>query len=378
MKLRLFLLAFILIIFHSCIYDYLPESFSANDKNLLVSALLTNELKPVEVVLSRMVNVNAHAFQRETEAEVAIVDDTGQITKLTEVKDGTYSTREPFCAEFGKRYKLTIVTQDRNQYESKFESLTKPQEINGLSYDFFKKVNTYQTDFDYGYQFYVNIDTKRYEKVLFRYELDETWEIRMKFRITLYWDGKKFVPINLMPQICWQHRDIAEYYLANSDIIGTNKINKFPLNYVNHLSDRLSFKYCLNVKQYTMSDSTYQFWKAQVDNLGRYGLYTKQPYQGISNIRNVNNPGEKVMGIFEVSGVTSKRIFTPDELWSSPRPYLACDPEPMPYPRNIPFYAIAMTITDGPNTYRDTFRISDPCADCETDGASPIKPDFWE
>ena len=95
-----------------------------------------------------------------------------------------------------------------------------------------------------------------------------------------------------------------------------SNINNFPLNFVPFGDIRLRVKYNLYVKQHSLSESAYSFFK-EIEEQNSYSendLYTKQPFQIRGNIRNINNPDEPVLGIFYASSFSEERYFSPPEI----------------------------------------------------------------
>ena len=64
-------------------------------------------------------------------------------------------------------------------------------------------------------------------------------------------------------------------------------------------SDRLMLQYSILVKQYSISSREYDFWNnmKQVNESGG-DIFAKQPFSVTSNIHNINNPKERVLGLF--------------------------------------------------------------------------------
>ena len=67
-------------------------------------------------------------------------------------------------------------------------------------------------------------------------------------------------------------------------------------------------QYSILVKQYSISKSEFDFW----DNLKKINdksgdIFEYQPYPVNSNIHNVNNTKDRVLGYFQVSAVKQKR-----------------------------------------------------------------------
>ncbi len=62
-----------------------------------------------------------------------------------------------------------------------------------------------------------------------------------------------------------------------------------------------------------MNKEAYEYWHQKEMELTELGqIYTKQPYQNKSNITNIDNPDEKVLGFFWASSCTEKHLFLRD------------------------------------------------------------------
>jgi hypothetical protein len=138
------------------------------------------------------------------------------------------------------------------------------------------------------------------------------------------------------------------------------------------------------MQQYSLSKGAYNYWnQKKVDLLETGGMYTTQPGQPVSNIRNVNDPEEVVLGYFWASEKTEKRFFN-----QSYRPYdYDCDlilieeymshfsDDSLYWERNPDtiFVFYDPESEDPPKT-----TINKYCFDCRELGGSIIRPEFWD
>jgi hypothetical protein len=120
-----------------------------------------------------------------------------------------------------------------------------------------------------------------------------------------------FEPIPDIKTFCWK-MDRSKEIIINSILSsGENFLDKQEIHFIAPVkSDRLANQYCISVKQYSLSKEEYEFWN-NLKIIGETGgdIFASQPYMVISNIHNVNGSGEKVLGYFEVSAVSQKRIY---------------------------------------------------------------------
>jgi hypothetical protein len=99
--------------------------------------------------------------------------------------------------------------------------------------------------------------------------------------------------------------------LVSSISPGQITIKKEPICFITpDKSDRLSIQYCILVKQYSISEKEYDFWsnlKKVSENSGE--IFDSQPFPVTSNIHNIKNAGEQVLGYFQASAVKQKRKY---------------------------------------------------------------------
>lgn len=362
----------LMLLVQSCEYYFDPET-SNYENRLVVHGLITNELQIVKVTLSRTTDINATSRLKETGALVSVKSRSGELISFIEMEEGTYYSLEPFEGTVGEEYKLSIRTNEGKRYESDYVMLNKPQEIGELSYEYKQKETT---DIDrpvLGCQFYVDVNVENDQRGLFRYEMEEIWEIFMPKMVTHFVVGEERFPASF-DRFCWKYNKPGEFNVLNTEQVGSNNISQYPLFYVSNETDRLRVKYCLNVKQFTLTDKTYSFWKSQFDNIGQSTMYSRQPYQVVGNIKNVNDPNEIVLGVFEASGVSSKRIFVKGNYVNAPSGYSFCEEGYMPsHYETIHGYYIYQE-----NPFVAPEFIDEYCANCKLSGGVPGEPDYWE
>ena len=161
---------------------------------------------------------------------------------------------------------------------------------------------------------------------------------------------------------------------------------------------KITNRYSILVKQYIISSEAYNFYKT-LKTLSSNGSLLSQVQPGfiVGNITNTNNPEEKVVGFFEVSTVSEKRIFFnfddifPNETSSSYfydcgiQDYTSLVDFPSP---NSPLFGgrvdLFYFIRNNEIVYYDHHPTSglylmvySYCGDC-TSFSSNIQPDFWQ
>ena len=213
-----------------------------------------------------------------------------------------------------------------------------------------------------------------------------------------------FPGVPFIKNICYR-KNLSGDIITSSNLSGeTNIINKQLINFIDPLkSDRLTKQYSILVKQYSVSKNEYEFWN-NLKKAGEAGgdIFASQPYTVISNIHNVNSPGEMVPGYFEVSAVSQKRIFiTTHDLDPLYLPYYKTDCfllalSPADFNNNLTFDEIykmyislgytfiGPEVTDGTSLAGHVLKknilkldfTTKVCSICEQTGFI-AKPDFW-
>jgi hypothetical protein len=180
-------------------------------------------------------------------------------------------------------------------------------------------------------------------------------------------------------------------------------IKKAPVCFVaSTKSDRLTLQYSILVKQYSLSKEAYEFWNnlKQVNEAGG-SIFDEQPYPVISNITCLNDPGEKVLGYFQVSAAKQvRKDITARELDELSLPWFKYDciryeVDPLDYwvPGSMSppmtwdelynmfmqtggFTFVEPIYNGVTNALESLVFVASPCSDCELTGTL-VKPDWW-
>lgn len=167
--------------------------------------------------------------------------------------------------------------------------------------------------------------------------------------------------------------------IKNTSVLGEDRIEKFPIRVVSNLSDRLQIEYSILVDQYSLNNDEYSYWE-KVQNLSEQvgGLYDIIPSSIPSNIYCVDDPNQKVLGYFSVSGHSSRRIFIKEQFMGLVDLYVNCADSQAPVGPPIPNLGVTVWII-GQHGPPDTYWIltyDKGCADCTVRGSN-TPPDFW-
>jgi hypothetical protein len=301
----------------SCIDPYNPN-LKGYKSLLVVEGLVTNENSSYKVRLCRTINDESSTPEKVTNAEVSISDNDGIKTILQNCNDGYYKTDSlTFTGVIGKEYTLHIKTGNGNEYASEPCKMFAVPDIDSVYYEKGEEISgTPATSFT-GLKIMLNSSSATGMNKYFRWTYNEAWEFTLPspktFNCTLLGDTLIFRRIPVVNEFCWKTASSGEIILntilsGESEIINREEIKFIPST----LSDRLTKEYSILVKQYSLSEKEYEFWNnlKKINDAGG-SIFDSQPYLVIGNIHNIKDAGELVLGYFEVSAVSKKRIFIP-------------------------------------------------------------------
>jgi hypothetical protein len=401
-------LFFVFILF-SCIDPYTPK-LTGYESLLVVEGQITNENSSHSVKLSRTFQELNSEPIRVSDAVVTIKDDIGNERILKYAGSGIYKTDSlEFRGVPGRSYVLRILTKDNEEYESEPCLMSTVSDVDSIYFAKDQVLVNNQTESEDGVSIY--LDSKGGEiNQYYRWTYEETWKFRVP-NPKLYDyiktpdkpDNPVIKQVEDVKEYCWKSHKSDEILIRSINEGETKKIGKQTINFIaSEKSDRLLVQYSILVKQYSISKNEYDFWNnlKQVNEAGG-DIFARQPYSVISNIHNTKNAGIRVLGFFQVSAVTEKRVnithkdvslmglhfYTyPCRTWELLRAdfgtkyteppitwddvyWHLCIASDYTFIRPIYFY------TDSLIMYLQFTRPE--CADCEVTGTR-TKPDFWD
>jgi hypothetical protein len=396
--------ALFVLVISSCVDPYTPE-LKGYESLLVVSGLITDEQVPYEVTLSRSFQRADSVAQKVKDAMVLIADETGRITYLRNLGNGTYVTDpEEFTGSTGKTYTLHITTADGKEYISAPARMLPVPDIESIYYEKDNDIGGANNKISEGIRFYVNAPNGSGETQYVRWEYEETWKFRLNdYKRFNYFSDTSILPVGVIKEFCWKTRNSSDILIGSMTPGENSATNDVPVCFVASAeSDRLTIEYSLLVKQYSLSGEAYEYLNnLKLVNEAGGTIFDKQPFPVISNITNVNDPGEKVLGYFQVSSVRKERIFVTagvvNELGLPFYHYDCTRYEAAPIDFHVPGSMTPLMTWDelyemftGEGNFAFIEPVYDPdthaliklafteseCSDCELTG-SVIKPDWW-
>lgn len=297
-----------LLLLSACI-ERIPLDESLSGAPLLVvDGEITNAAGSYEVTLS-YVSPTLKAYEGEvlSGAEVYITDQEGNQASLMEDVDdpGTYATDSAsFRGEAQNTYQLHIITPDGKTYASLPETMPTVAPIDSIYFrlESRPKISESGTTLDeWGLQFYLKTGQDINGPAFYRWKWVETYQF----------SAPLVLPMQLNVPICYQSstspRSIA---IASTAGLRRGLIEQQKLNFALKTGLRFQRRYSLFVQQYALTERAYTFWEsvqAQQEDVG--SIFSPPPAPIIGNMYNTGNERELVLGYFQASSVTEKRIF---------------------------------------------------------------------
>lgn len=330
-------------------------------------------------------------LEPEAGATVRIITNQGKEFTLLEGSPGHYSY-SGIDINFSAEYTLLVSTAGGRQLESKPIQLQRTSAI--------KAIEGAATGDSEALAITVTSENNGTQSPYYAWDYTETYEYTVK-----YFSG--FKRVNQVPvqrteldQVyrCWRTASSTKIVAASTLALKENVVQQYPIALIPKATHQLSIRYCILVRQRSVSLDEYDFLrnvKKTTESVG--GLFDPMPFPVIGNIVETSDTKMPALGYFSGSEVTTRRSFfswedLPDEIKVKP-PFPPCEEEQtcdVRFPPNRGVFAICLNLTDlGDHnilTVANTDARGNPfsykyapseCADCRYYGGVTTRPDFW-
>ncbi len=363
---------------------------------LVVESTITNEIKPQIVKLSKTSTLDTVAVLWEANAAVEVLGSNGESFTFSQDSNlGYYVSDQAFSAEANVFYTLKIKTQDGRSFTSTAVMLPPAVEMDEVFAD---RVSEPTQNKD-GVEVLVNTQDPTGKAKYFRYEYEETYKIKVPYPSQYYAEIVNYIPnpesyqIVLTPripeEICYSTEYSTGIVQTSTTEFNENRVFRFPIKYLSKDDSKFRERYSILVKQYVQSVEAFTFYKI-LRELGSVGslLSQSQPGYVVGNISADKDPNLKVVGFFEASSTSSRRIFFNYEAFGLEKPpyFTKCEIIWLDYKKTqdpddraslfnfVKYYDYQVLSGSSTGIYRI---IKPECSLC-TYFSSNIKPDFWE
>jgi len=371
----------ILLILVGCIKAYEPKLKSDSVQKYVVQGGVSSIEGYQEVSVSLTSPVDQPEIIGVSNCQVTIIDSQNNKFILAEFEKGVYKVwmgQESLVV--GLSYKVRVITPDGETLESEFDQMLGGPDVDDIYYEI-ENIPTNDPDISHlGIRFLVDLKANNNESRYYRWKLTETWEYHSEYPIEYYYDGQvqQVSPPDSSQMVCWTTLPVREIFTLSTVNLSENSFDGFPLNFVENNTSRLAVLYSLWIEQISLSQNAFIYWDQLRQNSTQDGgLYSSQPIAIKGNMKNLSHDDKDVLGYFQASKVSTKRLFVNpvDDLFLD---FVnMCDTVLLEHglieisPRDYPAYL--MTI-DG---QMSLFHMTRGCVECESRGGTTEKPNFW-
>ncbi len=377
----------VLVLLSACVERYRPNDMYLKAGLLVVSAHITNEPGSQTIEVSRSSHPESPGFNPELGCFILLLREDGESREFIASEQPGFYTAELDSSYLrtGMLFQVQVLTQDGNEYHSDFDMIRPVPAIDKVYYKVENMIYTGEDDPVPGIRFYLDFtfDDEAYEYI--RWELTETYEFHNPSTDAFIqynrWTASRPLEREDNPRVCYLTRAIPAIHSIATRQLDFGPFNKsFDFIPNDWNEQKILFKYSLLVRQHSLGPEAYKYWNdIGTHRQGQGSLFDRQPALIKSNIYNIADESEKVLGFFSMSGVQEARAFAEEipGLDHKPNPYycLPIDRGPgISQPTSFPAY-FARATYDGATVYEEVYMY---CVDCrEYKGSSALKPEFW-
>lgn len=356
----------------ACRQPYDPPVVSSGVTYLVVEANL-NPQGPTSILLTKSVPLErANSISPEINAQVTVEGKDNTIRPLTHIGNGRYNNSN-LALMIGNEYRLHIKTVGGKEYFSEYVKAKKTPVIDSIGYELESE----------GLRVQAHAHDATNQTRYYRWDFDETWEIRSVFPSPYVYDNTiKDIRNRIYPDedvsVCWKYESSSTIVLANTTRLQNDIVYKAPVQFIPYGSEKLSVRYSILLRQYSLEKAAYNFYELMRKNTEDIGnIFSPQPSEIRGNISNVNDSKEYVLGYVTASTVESMRTFIQIP-W---RYFQDCQIYKVPdIPDSVKYYFgpggpyIPFAFDDPPPTWSGSSRV---CVDCTLRGGNTTKPSYW-
>ncbi|WP_247233590.1 DUF4249 domain-containing protein [Telluribacter sp. SYSU D00476] len=302
-------LLFLLVAYLSGCVEEVRVPIRTTEPQLVVEGRITSARGPYTVRLSRSGNYNSpgsYEGSAITDARVQILETTtDRRVDLLPVDEqpGLYQSQDStFVARAGQSYRVRIELPDGKVFVSEPETMPEPVPVESLTARF-TSISARPNDTPFGYEIYLNTQDQPGQRNYYR------WTARSVIRRESI--GVRDFGGNYNHKFCWTpvfDNMISIYADTYSDgqPVREQYVYRSPVYIVG--------KHFVEVQQYSLTREAYQYWRRFNEQRQRIGtIFDPIPSPVYGNVYNAADPTERALGVFEVAGVSQKRLVVPGD-----------------------------------------------------------------
>lgn len=375
-RITTFLYCIIIITGFACRESYNPPIISSADSYLVVEGVLNAAAALTTLRITRSYKLDDGAqVTGERNAQVVVEGKDNTVRQLTMTSSGTY-TSPNLNLVLNQEYRLRIITSNGKEYLSDYVVARKTPVIDSLGF----------RQEDEGVQVYVNTHDDSNNTRYYRWDFDETWEIKSYYYSTYKFTGPETVVKRTngdFEYICWKYSNSKSIVLGSTAALGSDIVYRGPIVFMFNGEEKLAIRYSILLRQYALDKREYEFYAVMKRNTESLGtIFDAQPSELKGNIRSTSDSDEPVIGFVSASTIEEKRFFIDNlqlDRWrfeqDCPKGTVPNNPDSL---RNAyeGGYSIIGAVGGGnpPGAYEASYK---RCVECPARGGSLVKPSYW-
>ncbi len=294
----------------SCVEEIAFETENF-ESALVIDATITNEMKHQEIFISRTYRFEEDGPNPESNVTVTVVGGNEEFI-FEETEAGTYISTVAFSAQPNLDYRLEITTGNGSVYTSNIEQLTSTAQIDALY-----PMRETNDDGVNGMSIYVDSFDPMGNAQYYRYEYVETFKIIAPEYVDMdaIVINAEICEVGLTKrspelEVCYRTETSQNITQTNTTAFAEDRVSRHLVRFLSSEDYKISHRYSILVKQYIQTREAYEYLETLRKFTNEGSIFSQiQPGFVIGNITSEKNPLEKVIGFFEVSSVSFKRVF---------------------------------------------------------------------
>lgn len=311
--LRIWLISFNTFIFLCCCTEPFTPAVTDVEHTLVVEGIITDQKEPYLVRLSRSRSLDNTSDIIETGAQVSVFDSKGRSFSFSEAEEGLYwSNPEDFQGLVGEAYHLEILLSSGRRYQSDTVLLKPAARIDSIYFKRDLRLTDVAGDTLDGIRILVDAQDSTGETKHYRFEWTETYEVRPTYSSYYVYDfsSNLIVQRDTLLNLCYRTNTSIDILLQDATHLSESRISEYELKFVSTEGYHLRSLYSIQVRQFTLDEKGYKYWSALEEMSESQGtVFDPVQYAVYGNVRSLDDPGEPVLGYFDASAVSLKRIY---------------------------------------------------------------------
>lgn len=324
-----FLLGMTLCVCFACV-DTIEIKSNLEERFLVINGKITNQAGPYVVTVRR--SGTAQSIEENISgAEVSLISGTGQTASLLEESPGVYvSDSSDIQGKIGESYRVEVVLSNGKVYQSAEEEMQDTLALGELSYKFVREETLNElNNIVLKKRIKVSVENpipENTENLFYKWEVSGEYEFRETDALSDIFATTGAGPL-MFTCFVPEALNFGDLYLLDGRGLGGKEGFKQEIKTI-PVSFKFAYNYCVHVNQLSLSEGAYRFWN-QVQTLSeREGLFQASAAGEIKgNMKNADDPEEKVLGYFYTAAINAKKIFvSPDSVANPFSPCFLIDP----------------------------------------------------